>query len=81
MTASEKPNSGSDPAGIREWTDKTGRYKIQAELIDVSDDVAKLKRDDGKLIQIPISKLSDEDATIAKNFAPPEDSPFEVIEE
>ena len=45
----------------REWTDATGRFKVQAELVKVKDGVAHLKKTDGKLIKVALEKLSQAD--------------------
>ena len=41
-----------------EWTDATGRFKIEANLIAVNDDVVVLKTKDGRLIAVEIAQLS-----------------------
>jgi thiol-disulfide isomerase/thioredoxin len=44
----------------RTWTDATGKFNISAELIDVEDGVATLRRSDGKELKVPVDKLCDE---------------------
>ncbi|CAD71673.1 MAG TPA: hypothetical protein DDX19_11310 [Rhodopirellula baltica] len=53
----------------REWTDATGKYRIEAKLVVVHGDKAVLERPDGKIISIPIAKLSDADQTFLKELA------------
>lgn len=45
----------------RTWEDKSGKFSVQAEMISVSEGKVKLKRDDGKIIDVAISRLSQKD--------------------
>jgi hypothetical protein len=45
----------------REWKDATGRYSVEADLLAYTDALVVLKRQDGKLAEIEIAKLSDAD--------------------
>jgi len=45
----------------RTWTDATGRYTLDAELITFNDRSVVLKRADHELVAIPIEQLSDAD--------------------
>lgn len=60
---------------VREWTDSTGRFKINGSLIEVKDDVAYLRTDDGKTIKIPVNRLSKADQEFLKGG----DNPFEMV--
>lgn len=42
----------------RTWTDSTGQFKIEAAFIDVLSGEARLKREDGEITAIPLSRLS-----------------------
>jgi hypothetical protein len=42
----------------RTWTDSTGKFKIEAELVDVEDGKVRLKKDDGSIVTVPLIKLS-----------------------
>ena len=56
----------------REWTDATGTFKVQAELIEMTDTVVKLQRNDnGKVITVPINKLSLADQDHLKSLNAP----------
>ena len=46
------------PAWARKWTDSTGRYSIEAELVEVKDGKAWLKKAGGKVVAVPLTKLS-----------------------
>lgn len=42
----------------RKWSSRSGGFSVEAELVDVRDGNAVLKKDDGTEISIPLSKLS-----------------------
>ena len=46
------------PTWARKWTDSSGKHTIEAELVDVVDGTVRLKRADGKVISLPLEKLS-----------------------
>jgi hypothetical protein len=48
-------------AGAREWSDATGQYKLEADLIAFDDERVVLKRQDGELGAVEIKKLSEAD--------------------
>jgi uncharacterized protein with FMN-binding domain len=54
---------GARPADaeIRTWTDSTGGYKVEAELVDESGGTVRLKRSDGREISLPLERLSSAD--------------------
>jgi hypothetical protein len=56
---------------LREWSDATGKYHVKAELIGVKDGKVQLKKSDGKVINIPLSKLSAQDQAALKKLSPP----------
>ncbi len=51
----------------RVWTDSTGRYTLDAELVAVSDRTVVLQRADHELVAIPVEKLSDQDREYLKS--------------
>jgi len=51
----------SASAEVRTWRDKTGKFSIRAELVESGGTAVKLKREDGKVINVPVDRLSDED--------------------
>lgn len=61
-------------AEVRTWSDKTGKFKVQAELIEVLKDKVALKKTDGKRVEIPLDKLSDADRKFVESLE--EDNPF-----
>lgn len=48
-------------AEVREWNDTSGKFSLRAELVDVDDDQVKLKRADGKVVNVVINRLSGTD--------------------
>ena len=82
-----KPAGAESPfkvaGGTRTWTDASGRFKIDAEFVKVADGLLTLKRADGKMIQIPLEKLSNEDQTYVKSIQDKQaksKNPFQVVE-
>ena len=60
----------SDPQGLRTWTDSTGEFTIEAEFVALTDGQVKLRRKDGKVLTLPLSRLSEQDQRAAKRLAP-----------
>src|SRR4051812_4770868 len=61
----------------RTWTDKTGKFKVNGELVKVQEGEAVLRRRDGKEIKVPLERLSDADQEFIKaqgdnSFSPEE---------
>lgn len=52
---------GDSPSGFRTWTSADGKFKIEAKLLSVIDNVAQLERADGKISKVPVDKLSEAD--------------------
>ena len=46
---------------VRKWTDQSGSYSVQAEFVELADGNAVLKREDGRVIRVPLDKLSPQD--------------------
>jgi len=53
--------TGGATACAREWTDSTGQHKVEAELVEVKNGQAVLKRSDGQTIAVPLVRLSTPD--------------------
>ena len=49
------------PVSARKWTSNSGKFTVEAELVDALGGNARLKRQDGKIITVPIAKLSKSD--------------------
>lgn len=68
-------------AEVRTWTDSTGRFTIVAELLDIRGEIAVLRRTDGEISHVPLSRLSQADRQylsnlIFKNEPPPAPQSF-----
>lgn len=48
-------------AFARKWTDATGQFSVEADLLEVKDGTVVLRKTNGQTIAVPIVKLSDED--------------------
>ena len=59
--APAKPASGAPAAGLRTWSDASGKFRIEAELVSVEDGSVTLKKKDGDLVSIELAKLSKAD--------------------
>lgn len=60
--SAERPakTAGTKPV-LRTWRDASGVFEIEATLVDVQDGRVRLKRKDGRIIAVPIEKLSEAD--------------------
>jgi RNA polymerase sigma-70 factor (ECF subfamily) len=60
--APEAPSSGaaSDTA-TRKWADSSGTFSVEAEMVDFKDGKVSLKKTNGKVIIVPLAKLSEAD--------------------
>jgi hypothetical protein len=59
----------------RTWTDATGKYTVEAELVEVTEDDVVLTKSDGKTITVPISKLSKADQEFLQEQSRPKEEP------
>ncbi|MEZ6090694.1 MAG: SHD1 domain-containing protein [Pirellulaceae bacterium] len=54
---------------VRTWTSESGRFSVQAQLLDVAAESIRLKRaDDGRTIDVPISAISSADRQYLQSF-------------
>jgi hypothetical protein len=53
----------------RKWTSADGRFTTEAELVDYSEKDVRLKPADGKLVVVPLEKLSQKDREYAQTGA------------
>jgi outer membrane protein assembly factor BamB len=54
----------------RTWTDTTGDFKVEAELLGVEGGLVRLKKEDGTVLSVPIAKLCTADRTFLKENQP-----------
>ena len=52
----------------REWTDTTGKFKTEAEFVELTDGNVKLRLTDGRVVTVPLSKLSLRDQNEARRL-------------
>ncbi len=45
----------------REWADSSGRFRVEAEFVEVKDGNVRLRRSDGTVVSVPIARLSEPD--------------------
>ena len=62
---------------MRTWSDATGKFRIEAELVELNGGVVTLKRKDGNEARIPVQKLSQADKDYLKQFAGPDSGQME----
>ena len=61
---------------MRTWTDKSGRFRIEASFVSEENGSVKLLRKDGKPATVPLDKLSEADQAFIRQML--EENPFEV---
>jgi hypothetical protein len=54
-------------AESRIWTDSTGKFSIDAELVGCTDGNVQLRKPDGSLVAVPLARLSDRDQAYVKS--------------
>ncbi|WP_442506316.1 SHD1 domain-containing protein [Novipirellula sp. SH528] len=59
IMATNSPCEAREP--VRIWVDQSGLHSIEARLVNITDEVALLKRPDGSKAKIPVSQLSQTD--------------------
>lgn len=79
----------SSPFGeeYRKWKDASGKFEIDAKLVSVTDGKANLERRDGKMVAVPVDKLSPVDqgyiegrmSTLGKGGDP--SNPFKEVDD
>ena len=74
--------SATQAVSGRTWTDSTGKYKIEAEFVKLDGQNVHLRREDGRIVQIPINRLSQGDQDHVRELtAPADESPFALSDE
>lgn len=56
---------------LRSWTDNTGQYKVEAQLVGVKDGLVQLERVSGSVITIPLERLSETDQQFVRSAIKP----------
>jgi len=65
----------ASPVAARKWTDNTGKFSVEAELVEVKDDQVVLQKTNGKVITLPVAKLSEADREYLKSLAESDSQP------
>ena len=55
-------------AKMRTWNDATGSYSVKATLLSAENGKVKLKKEDGRVLTLPVAKLSEEDNAYLKEL-------------
>ncbi|MBC7856263.1 MAG: hypothetical protein IAF94_22765 [Pirellulaceae bacterium] len=56
------PTEGAPAAsGLRTWSDASGKFRIEAELVSLEDGSVNLKKKSGEVVSVPLAKLSKAD--------------------
>jgi hypothetical protein len=55
--------------GLRTWSDATGKFRIEAELVNVEGGTVNLKKKNGEVVSVPLAKLSKADQEFVKQEA------------
>ena len=65
------------PASARKWTDKTGKFSVEAEFVKLADGKVTLRKTDGRVIAVPVEKLSEADRAVVTKLAAEAAKPVE----
>ena len=67
-------------ACARTWVDDTGKHRVEAEFVELKDDVVRLRKPDGKHVSVPVSRLSAADQQYVRDLMrqPAEEQPEAV---
>jgi hypothetical protein len=57
-------------SSVRKWTDRSGKFSIDAELLDFKDGTVRLKKEDGHILVLPVEKLSEPDQEYLRGLKP-----------
>ncbi|QDS86625.1 hypothetical protein EC9_07980 [Rosistilla ulvae] len=78
-SAPDAPMTAEGTSPVRTWSDATGRFKIEANLLRVENGGAVLKRTDGREVTVPVKKLSSADQAYLNDWeaALHAENPFE----
>ncbi len=73
--------AGREVIQLRTWSDSTGRFKVEAELVDRDDQNITLRRPSGKIAKVPRAKLSEADLAYLKKLDEEAENPFAALVE
>lgn len=61
--------ASATPEAMRLWVDNTGKFRVRAVLVSVSDTHVRLLKDTGKYTTVPIGRLSQGDLAFVRQHA------------
>lgn len=61
--------AGSTLSGLRTWTDATGRFKIDAEFVEITEGKVRLRKATGATVAVPLDKLCDADRAFVQGVS------------
>lgn len=75
--------SQPNPARTRVWHDKSGQFRVEAELLGIGNGKLRLHKLNGVVIEVPLEKMSPEDVAFVRKHhsrrsAPPRDADDDV---
>lgn len=63
------------------WSDKTGQFKVEAELLGLNGNKIRLHKLNGVIIEVPLEKMSAEDAQLIKRYLAKRQASSRALEE
>src|SRR4051794_32227614 len=61
----------ASPVSARKWTDTTGAFSTDAELVEVKEQIVVLKKQNGAILNVPLEKLCKEDQDFIAGLSKP----------
>jgi hypothetical protein len=68
--AADAKREADETPGFRTWTDSTGRFSVNAQFVGHVDGKVKLKREDGRVIEVDLARLTVKDQQYVKEKWP-----------
>jgi len=68
-SAVDATGTSSTPGKIRTWTDITGKYKVEAEIVSVQNGQVTLRKANGDRTTLPVEKLSEADREFVRQIS------------
>lgn len=62
----------------RTWSDRSGKFRVTAQLDRITEGGVVLVKPDGKRVEVPLEKLSEEDQQYVRDLKEPMGNPFEA---
>ncbi|MCC9603421.1 hypothetical protein LOC67_22970 [Stieleria sp. JC731] len=66
-------------SSARQWTDQTGKYRVEAELVAVRGKNVVLERADGRIVSLPINRLSNADQEFLQQHLAEQNKPAKPV--